>query len=132
MKRFHKKKGLLWLGSLVLILALGFAALSCTVGATAVSANGQLAVKGTKIVNERGNAIQLRGVSTHGLAWYPQYVSYAAFKNLRDKWGVNTVRLAMYTAEYGGYCSGGDLSASGKWLRNMLMSGVGAEIADGT
>ena len=47
-------------------------------------------------------------MSTHGLAWYPQYVNEDAFRTLRDDWGANVVRFAMYTAENGGYCTGGD------------------------
>ncbi len=122
MKRLHKRKGFLWLGCLVLIMVLGFAAMTCTASATPVSSNGKLSVKGTKIVNAKGKTFQIKGVSTHGLAWYPQYVSKAAFKDLRDKWGANTVRLAMYTAEYGGYCSGGDRTA----LKAKIDEGVKA------
>ncbi|MBO7674909.1 MAG: cellulase family glycosylhydrolase [Atopobiaceae bacterium] len=69
---------------------------------------GALAVKGSKLVDKNGKAIQLKGVSTHGLAWFPSYVNDACFKQLRTKWGANVVRLAMYTQEYGGYCSGGN------------------------
>lgn len=82
--------------------------LSCTVSAaTPVSSHGRLSVKGTKLVDSKGKTFQIKGVSTHGLAWYPEYVSKSAFEDLRDKWGANTVRLAMYTAEYNGYCVGG-------------------------
>ncbi len=73
---------------------------------TFVSKHGQLSVKGTQIVDKNGKAVQLKGVSTHGINWdvgYP-YVNEAAFRTIRDKWKVNTVRLAMYTEEYNGYC----------------------------
>ena len=33
---------------------------------------GALRVEGTKLVNEAGEAVQLRGVSTHGLSWFPE------------------------------------------------------------
>lgn len=82
--------------------------------------SGRLHVEGTSLVDSSGNSVQLRGVSTHGLAWFPQYVNYEAFQTLRDDWGVNVVRLAMYTAEYGGYCSGGDREA----LKSLVDSGV--------
>jgi len=65
-----------------------------------------LSVKGTNLVDSSGQAVKLRGVSTHGLSWFPQYVNKDAFKYMRDEWNVNTVRLAMYTAEYNGYCTG--------------------------
>lgn len=67
---------------------------------------GRLHVKGTKLVDKKGHEVQLRGVSTHGLSWYPQYVNDKCFAQLHDKWGANVVRLAMYTEEYNGYCSG--------------------------
>lgn len=63
--------------------------------------SGQLHVSGTDIIDGNGNVVRLKGVSTHGLAWYPQYVNYDAFRTLRDDWGVNVIRLAMYTQEYG-------------------------------
>ncbi len=79
-----------------------------------------LRVKGTRLVDKNGNNVQLRGVSTHGIAWYPQYVNKECFKNLRDDMGVNTIRLAMYTAEYGGYCSGGNKDE----LKSLVKKGV--------
>lgn len=44
-----------------------------------------------------------------------------AFKTLRDDWGVNAIRLAMYTEEYNGYCSGGSQAK----LRKLVDKGVG-------
>lgn len=67
-----------------------------------------------------GNIADLRGVSTHGLAWYPQYVNYEAFRSLRDEFHVNLIRLAMYTEDYGGYCAGGDREA----LKKIIDDGV--------
>ena len=64
-----------------------------------------LHVEGTKLCDKKGKVVQLRGVSTHGLSWYPEYVNDKYFKELHDKWGANVVRLAMYTEEYNGYCS---------------------------
>lgn len=67
---------------------------------------GRLQVSGTKLTDESGNIIQLRGVSTHGISWFPDYVNYDAFATLRDDWGANVVRIAMYPEEYNGYLSG--------------------------
>ncbi len=86
----------------------------------ATDAVGALQVSGTQLVDETGNPVQLRGVSTHGLAWFPQYVNYDTFQTLRDDWGTNVIRLAMYTEEYGGYCSGGDRSQ----LKQLIDDGV--------
>ena len=82
--------------------------------------SGQLHVSGTDIIDGNGNVVRLKGVSTHGLAWYPQYVNYDAFRTLRDEWGVNVIRLAMYTQEYGGYCNGGDREG----LKQLIDNGV--------
>lgn len=73
--------------------------------ASAVSTHGQLKVKGGHIVDKKGKVFVIKGVSTHGLAWFPQYVNKSSFASLK-KMGVNTVRLAMYTEEYNGYCTG--------------------------
>ena len=70
--------------------------------------HGALRVRGTQLTGAAGEPVQLRGVSTLGLAWYPEFVNEAAFRTLRDDWGANTVRLAMYTCEEGGYMTGGD------------------------
>ncbi len=66
-----------------------------------------------------GNVVQLRGMSTHGLAWFPDYVNKDMFAQLKN-WGANLIRLAMYTAEYGGYCSGGNKTN----LKNLIDNGV--------
>lgn len=72
-----------------------------------VKEHGKLSVKGTQLVDKNGNNFQLKGMSTHGLSWFPEFVNETAFKTLRDDWNINAVRLAMYTAEYNGYCTGG-------------------------
>lgn len=79
-----------------------------------------LHVEGTALVNEDGEPVQLRGISTHGLAWFPEYVNEDCFRQLHEQWGVDVIRLAMYTAEYGGYCNGGDQQA----LKQLILSGV--------
>lgn len=66
-----------------------------------------LHVEGIKIKDASGNSVQLTGVSTHGINFPDMegYVNEDGFRTLRDTWGVNVIRLAMYTEEYGGYCS---------------------------
>ena len=81
---------------------------------------GALQVIGTQLCDGNGNAVQLRGISTHGLAWFPDYVNAELFRELHDEWKANVIRLAMYTAEYGGYCSGGDQ----KKLKQLIADGV--------
>ena len=72
---------------------------------TPVQENGRLKVKGANIVNQYGAKFQIRGMSTHGIMWedYGNILSKTSLKVLRDDWGVNTIRIAMYTEEWGGY-----------------------------
>ncbi len=84
--------------------------------------HGKLSVDGTNIVDKNGNVYQLKGVSTHGLAWFPDYVNKEGFKTFRDDWGANLIRLAMYTAENNGYCEGGDK----EYLKGLIDTGVNA------
>ena len=70
--------------------------------------SGALQVVGAQLCDESGNPVQLRGLSTHGIGWFPEYVNSELFSQFRNEWSVNVVRLAMYTAEGAGYCTGGD------------------------
>ncbi|NEW09347.1 cellulase family glycosylhydrolase [Paenibacillus sp. SYP-B3998] len=67
-----------------------------------VSQNGQLRVSGSNLVNQAGQTIQLKGMSSHGTQWFGQYVNYDSMKWLRDNWGMNVFRPAMFTQD-GGY-----------------------------
>lgn len=67
-----------------------------------VAAHGWLRVAGTSLVGEREEPVVLRGVSSHGLTWFPRFVSGAAAKTLRE-YGANVLRLAMYTEPSGAY-----------------------------
>ena len=70
---------------------------------TPVSKYGKLSVNGTDIIDKKGNKFQLKGISTHGLQWFPQYVNQDAFIYMRDNWGINAIRLAMYSDPSVGY-----------------------------
>lgn len=91
-------------------------------GSTPYSQHGKLSVNATTLTDEHGAVFQLQGVSTHGIGWFPQYVNEDTFAEL-ESWGVNAVRLAMYTAE-GGYCEGGD--ADKDKLKKLIDTGVQA------
>jgi len=77
-------------------------------------------VEGTQLTGSDGRPVQLRGISTHGLAWFPGYVNEECFKELHEKWNANVIRLAMYTAESGGYCTDGDK----EYLKGLIHDGV--------
>lgn len=87
---------------------------------TPLSNHGKLRLEGTDLVDKNGEVYQLKGVSTHGLAWFPQYVNKDAFQTFRDDWGANLIRLAMYTGESGGYCQDGNKDD----LKKLVSSGV--------
>jgi len=71
-------------------------------GGTPAAINGQLRVCGLKLCNQYGKPIQLRGMSTHGLQWYPQCVNNASLDALAKDWKADVIRLSMYIQE-GGY-----------------------------
>ncbi len=64
-----------------------------------VSQNGQLKISGGKLCNSNGTPIQLKGMSSMGLQWYP--FTYNTVTNLVNDWKITVVRAAMYTAEKG-------------------------------
>ena len=87
---------------------------------TRPSQNGALAVKGTQLVDENGQAVQLRGISTHGIGWFPQFVNSDAITQLSSDFGANVFRIAMYTDENSGYCTDGDKEK----LKQLIFDGV--------
>ncbi|MCD8221339.1 MAG: glycoside hydrolase family 5 protein [Clostridiales bacterium] len=90
------------------------------VSVAAPSVNGALQVIGTQLSDSKGKPVQLKGISTHGIAWYPEYINADCFTQLKNEWNVNLIRLAMYTAETGGYCTGGDQ----EYLKGLIKRGV--------
>ena len=89
---------------------------------------GRLHVEGTYLADKDDKLVQLRGVSTHGLGWFPQYVNEAAIRQFNEEWGCNVFRLAMYTAEGAGYCTNGDEHK--QKLKELVHKGVEAAIAE--
>lgn len=65
-----------------------------------VSDNGWLQVIGTQLCNEKGEAVVLRGLSSHGMQWYGQFAGRQSIQNTA-RYGANLFRVAMYTAENG-------------------------------
>ncbi|RLM26555.1 1,3-beta-glucanase [Brenneria alni] len=90
----------LGVASAALAGTLSFSA-SCS-AATPVQIHGQLSIANGRLVGMSGEPVQLKGMSSHGLQWYGDYVNQDVMKWLRDDWGISVFRAAMYTAE-GGY-----------------------------
>jgi hypothetical protein len=68
---------------------------------TPVATNGQLKVVGTKLTNQNGYPIQLRGMSSHGIQWYSQCLTDASLDAVAYDWGADIFRIAMYVQEDG-------------------------------
>lgn len=80
------------------------------------SIHGKLRVDGTRLTNERGEPIQLRGMSSHGLRWYPEYINYGAMRDIKAR-GANLFRLAMYAdSDLGGYNESPEAKTASKQL----------------
>lgn len=88
---------------------------------TPFAKHGKLNVRGTILCDSHEKPYQLKGVSTLGIVWYPQYINKAAFETIRE-WGGNLIRLAMYTQEEDGYLSGGDQ----EYQKGLIDAGVQA------
>ena len=121
-KWMKRRKGVVWLCIGLMIFSVLGSSVDVHAAKKQDASLGPLHVEGTTLCDKDGNVVQLRGVSTHGLSWFPQYVNDACFKELHDKWGANVVRLAMYTAEYNGYCVSD--TANRKALKKLVKKGV--------
>src|SRR5690606_12606507 len=69
LKRFNAQLDLMSKQLSKFVLA-GALSLALNLSATPVSDNGKLRVQGLQLVNECGNPVQLKGVSSHGLQWF--------------------------------------------------------------
>lgn len=67
--------------------------------------HGKLRLDGVQLVDEAGEPVQLMGMSSHGLHWFPSCYSKASIEYLVEHWGINVFRAAMYVGE-GGYADG--------------------------
>lgn len=79
--------------------------------ATPFGLHGKLHVRGTQLVDEHNNPCQLRGLSTHNLSNYPEFVNEAALTQMADEWKISVFRLAMYSSDadgFQGYATGDD------------------------
>jgi endoglucanase len=107
------KKALTLLLSVLFLLS---AASGCGVknavkdGRARPSSCGKLQVIGGRLCDQKGDPVMLRGVSTHDLITTESFINDDLFRELSEEYGVNVVRLAVYTYGMGviGYCAKGD------------------------
>ncbi len=64
-----------------------------------IAYTGWLKTEGANLLNEKGEPIQLRGLSSHGIQWFPDVLTFENLKELKDNWNINVFRIAMYTDE---------------------------------
>ncbi len=59
--------------------------------------NGWLSIEKDRIVNENKELVMLRGVNSHHPFEYTRLYTYDNLKELRDTWGINVFRIALFT-----------------------------------
>lgn len=67
--------------------------------ADVVEKYGNLQVIGTRLCDENGEAVQLRGLNTHGIQWFPIYKDLT-IPNAVEYFGIDIVRPAMYVEDW--------------------------------
>ncbi|WP_069188409.1 carbohydrate-binding domain-containing protein [Paenibacillus sp. GM2] len=77
------------------------------------------------LADQSGNPIQLRGMSTHGLQWFPEIINENAYAALANDWGANVIRLAMYVGE-----NGYGTPANQEKIRQRVLDGIDLAIAN--
>ena len=81
---------------------------------SAVANYGKLCVKNSKLCDQFGNPVQLRGISTHGVQWFTNiYTNPQAINSMVDNWNINVLRVAMYVQE-SGYATG-EVKSEKEW-----------------
>lgn len=64
---------------------------------------GHLSVKGTFLVNEKGEEVVLKGVSFGWHNWWPRFYNASAVKTLKEDWNCTLIRAAMGVEPEGAY-----------------------------
>lgn len=82
---------------------------------------------GPQLMDDRNQPVVLQGYSTFGINYKPEYVNENTFRFLKEEMGSQVIRLAMYTADNNGYCTGGDQEQ----LEGLIDKGVQAAVATG-
>lgn len=90
---------------------------------TPVDFNGALSVSGTNIINENGKAIQLRGMSTHGIQYFDFFYDETAIKALAENWHADIIRISCYVNE--GWGEHGNYLEEPDYWRSRVDSIVG-------
>ena len=91
---------------LLILILVPFLGETAKAGAAEASArpsvNGRLRFEEGRLLDRNGDPAMLRGVSTHGLTWYPAFINEDLFRQISGDWNANLIRLAMYASIYAG------------------------------
>jgi endoglucanase len=84
---------------------------------------GQLRVEGSALVDQAGNPVQLKGVSTMWLNWEQSYAgSKEGLRWMRDNWGLSVVRAAMGVEPAGAYLTSPEVMTGN--LRTVVRNAI--------
>lgn len=75
---------------LILVVAVVF-----VVTAQPVREHGNLSVKGTQLIDEKGREVMLQGISYGWHNWWPRFYNKESVKWLADDWNCTVIRAAM-------------------------------------
>eukprot|EP01047_Picozoa_sp_COSAG01_P042140 COSAG01_NODE_3662_length_5815_cov_18.255948_5_plen_230_part_01 len=89
---------------------------------TVVTDNGQLAVKGTQLVNQKGEPVVLRGVSFGWSNWWSQFYNDGAVGWLVNDWHCTVIRASMGVGPQGSYLD------RPEWSKKLITTVVDAAI----
>lgn len=81
---------------LLIVLGLAMGVATASLAQTPVAANGQLRVLNKQLCNQAGTPVQLRGMSTHGMHWFPQCYTAGSVQTLATDWGIDVFRAVVY------------------------------------
>lgn len=73
------------------------------VPATVVEQHGKLSVKETSLINEKGEKVQLKGVSYGWHNWWPRFYNASSVQVFAHDWNASLVRAAMGVEPSGAY-----------------------------
>lgn len=86
-----------------------------------VAANGWLSLRGTQLINQHGAPVQLRGMSSHGIHWFPQYTDRLALQEIKSR-RANLFRVAIYAdSADGGYNESKEAAERNFYLMNLAV-----------
>lgn len=90
-----------------------------------VATHGQLSIEGNKILDEQGNAVQMRGMSLFWSQWMGQFYTKEVVQWLKNDWQCTVVRASMGVDEDGGYLFNKELEKA------KIFTVIDAAIAEG-